>query len=208
MKNEKSLYDEIFMTNAAPDIKDTNSSKDIKDAIDDANLNDTVRMEDIFVFEDKNSKDKKEPEKFTKPENKDLKEDIKLEDAKFFDLVNNTLVDLRLDLDKVDLSSELASMKETSKENVIPEIANITTPTPTLEDKIETPVVGNITLEDFKASNKIPKDSLTSEVTAPTEEPTKSNKNTNFAWLSYIFVILLVLVAIGGSLTFLVHQFK
>lgn len=208
MKNEKSLYDEIFMTNAAPDIKDTNSSKDIKDAIDDANLNDTVRMEDIFVFEDKNSKDKKEPEKFTKPENKDLKEDIKLEDAKFFDLVNNTLVDLRLDLDKVDLGSELASMKETSKENAIPEIANIATPTPTLEDKTETPVVGNITLEDFKDSNKIPKDSLTSEVTAPTEEPTKSNKNTNFAWLSYIFVILLVLVAIGGSLTFLVHQFK
>ena len=208
MKNEKSLYDEIFMTNAAPDIKDTNSSKDIKDAIDEANLNDTVGMENIFVFEDKSPKDKKEPEKFTKPEDKDLKEDIKLEDAKFFDLVNNTLVDLRLDLDKVDLGSELDSMKETSKESASSEILSINTPTPTLEDEIETPVVGNITLEDFNASKGIPKNSLASEVTAPTEEPTKSNKNTHFAWLSYVFVILLVLVAIGGSLTFLVHQFK
>ena len=28
MNKEKSLYDEIFMTNEAPDIKDTNSNKD------------------------------------------------------------------------------------------------------------------------------------------------------------------------------------
>ena len=205
MDKEKSLYDEIFMTNEAPNIKDTNSNKDIKDAIDGANLNETVGMEDIFVFED-DKKPAKEEKKFNKEE-KALKEDIKLEDAKFFDLVNNTLVDLRLDLDKVDLGNELNSMKESAKDMVSQEVKE-TVEYPTLkEEKAEEAVVNNITLEDFQDSNKTEATPENIEVTAPLDNSSET-KRSGFTWLSYVLVVLLVLVAIGGSLTFLVHQFK
>lgn len=205
MDKEKSLYDEIFMTNEAPNIRDTNSNKDIKDAIDGANLNETVGMEDIFVFED-DKKPAKEEKKFNKEE-KALKEDIKLEDAKFFDLVNNTLVDLRLDLDKVDLGNELNSMKESAKDMVSQEVRE-TVESPTLKEaKAEEAVVNNITLEDFQDSNKTEATPENIEVTAPLDNSSET-KRSGFTWLSYVLVVLLVLVAIGGSLTFLVHQFK
>ena len=205
MDKEKSLYDEIFMTNEAPDIKDTNSSKDIKDAIDGANLNETVGMEDIFVFEDDKKAAIKEEKKFNKEE-KELKEDIKLEDAKFFDLVNNTLVDLRLDLDKVDLGNELDSMKESAKDMVSQEVKAAESPT-LKEVKAEEAVVNNITLEDFQDSNKTEETPESIKVTAPLDKPSET-KRGGFTWLSYVLVVLLVLVAIGGSLNFLVHQFK
>ncbi len=205
MDKEKSLYDEIFMTNEAPNIKDTNSNKDIKDAIDGANLNETVGMEDIFVFED-DKKPAKEEKKFNKEE-KALKEDIKLEDAKFFDLVNNTLVDLRLDLDKVDLGNELNSMKESAKD-MVSQAVRETVESPTLKEaKAEEAVINNITLEDFQDSNKTEATPENIEVTVPLDNPSET-KRGGFTWLSYVLVVLLVLVAIGGSLTFLVHQFK
>lgn len=197
MNKEKSLYDEIFMTNEAPDIKDTNSSKDIKDAIDDANLNDTVGMEDIFVFDDKNTKEQEK--KDIKIEKEETDSPIKLEDAKFFDLVNNTLVDLRLDLDKVNLDNKLAEMKNDSKDNVSPLVNDYNKK----DDKeLDKTMVNSITLDDFKES----KDNNISQV-VETPKDVKSKGNL-FPWLSYVFVILLILVAIGGSLTFLVRQFK
>ena len=197
MNKEKSLYDEIFMTNEAPDIKDTNSSKDIKDAIDDANLNDTVGMEDIFVFDDKNTKEQEK--KDIKIEKEETSSAIKLEDAKFFDLVNNTLVDLRLDLDKVNLDNELAEMKNDSKDNVSPLVNDYNKK----DDKeLDKTMVNSITLDDFKES----KDNNISQV-VKTPKEVKSNGNL-FPWLSYVFVVLLILVSIGGSLAFLVRQFK
>lgn len=197
MNKEKSLYDEIFMTNEAPDIKDTNSSKDIKDAIDDANLNETVGMEDIFVFDDKNTKD--EEKKDIKIEKEETSSAIKLEDAKFFDLVNNTLVDLRLDLDKVNLDNELAEMKNDSKDNVSP-LVNDYNKKDTKE--LDKTMVNSITLDDFKESKD---NSISQVVETPKEVKSKGNL---FPWLSYVLVVLLILVAIGGSLTFLVRQFK
>lgn len=197
MNKEKSLYDEIFMTNEAPDIKDTNSSKDIKDAIDDANLNETVGMEDIFVFDDKNTKD--EEKKDIKIEKEETSSAIKLEDAKFFDLVNNTLVDLRLDLDKVNLDNELAEMKNDSRDNVSP-LVNDYNKKDTKE--LDKTMVNSITLDDFKESKD---NSISQVVETPKEVKSKGNL---FPWLSYVFVVLLILVAIGGSLTFLVRQFK
>lgn len=197
MNKEKSLYDEIFMTNEAPDIKDTNSSKDIKDAIDDANLNDTVGMEDIFVFDDKNTKEQEK--KNIKIEKEETDSAIKLEDAKFFDLVNNTLVDLRLDLDKVNLDNELAEMKNDSKDNVSP-LVNDYNKKDTKE--LDKTMVNSITLDDFKES----KDNNISQVVETSKEV--KAKGNLFYWLSYVFVVLLILVAIGGSLTFLVRQFK
>lgn len=197
MNKEKSLYDEIFMTNEAPDIKDTNSSKDIKDAIDDANLNDTVGMEDIFVFDDKNTKEQEK--KDIKIEKEETSSAIKLEDAKFFDLVNNTLVDLRLDLDKVNLDNELAEMKNDSKDNVSPLVNDYNKK----DDKeLDKTMVNSITLDDFKESKD---NNISQVVETPKEVKSKGNL---FAWLSYVFVVLLILVAIGGSLTFLVRQFK
>ena len=198
MNKEKSLYDEIFMTNEAPDIKDTNSSKDIKDAIDDANLNDTVGMEDIFVFDDKDMKENNKKE-VKAQEEEPVDDAIKLEDAKFFDLVNNTLVDLRLDLDKVNLDNELASMKEEAKDNVSP-LVNDHNKKDTNE--LDKTIVNNITLDDFKESKD---DSISPVVEAPKEVKSKSKL---FPWFSYVLVVLLVLVVIGGSLTFLVRQFK
>ena len=197
MNKEKSLYDEIFMTNEAPDIKDTNSSKDIKDAIDDANLNDTVGMEDIFVFYDKNTKEQEK--KDIKIEKEETSSAIKLEDAKFFDLVNNTLVDLRLDLDKVNLDNELAEMKNDSKDNVSP-LVNDYNKKDTKE--LDKTMVNSITLDDFKESKD---NNISQVVETPKEVKSKGNL---FPWLSYVFVVLLILVAIGGSLTFLVRQFK
>lgn len=197
MNKEKSLYDEIFMTNEAPDIKDTNSSKDIKDAIDDANLNETVGMEDIFVFDDKNTKD--EEKKDIKIEKEETSSAIKLEDAKFFDLVNNTLVDLRLDLDKVNLDNELAEMKNNSKDNVSP-LVNDYNKKDTKE--LDKTMVNSITLDDFKESKD---NNISQVVETPKEVKSKGNL---FPWLSYVFVVLLILIAIGGSLTFLVRQFK
>ena len=197
MNKEKSLYDEIFMTNEAPDIKDTNSNKDIKDAIDDANLNDTVGMEDIFVFDDKNTKEQEK--KNIKIEKEETSSPIKLGDAKLFDLVNNTLVDLRLDLDKVNLDNELAEMKNDSKDNVSP-LVNDYNKKDTKE--LDKTMVNSITLDDFKES----KDNNISQV-VETPKDVKSKGNL-FPWLSYVFVVLLILVAIGGSLTFLVRQFK
>ena len=197
MNKEKSLYDEIFMTNEAPNIKDTNSSKDIKDAIDDANLNETVEMEDIFVFDDKNTKD--EEKKDIKIEKEETSSAIKLEDAKFFDLVNNTLVDLRLDLDKVNLDNELAEMKNDSRDNVSP-LVNDYNKKDTKE--LDKTMVNSITLDDFKESKD---NSISQVVETPKEVKSKGNL---FPWLSYVLVVLLILVAIGGSLTFLVRQFK
>lgn len=197
MNKEKSLYDEIFMTNEAPDIKDTNSSKDIKDAIDDANLNDTVGMEDIFVFDDKNTEEQEK--KDIKIEKEETSSAIKLEDAKFFDLVNNTLVDLRLDLDKVNLDNELAEMKNDSKDNVSP-LVNDYNKKDTKE--LDKTMVNSITLDDFKESKD---NNISQVVETPKEVKSKGNL---FPWLSYVFVVLLILVAIGGSLTFLVRQFK
>lgn len=197
MNKEKSLYDEIFMTNEAPDIKDTNSNKDIKDAIDDANLNDTVGMEDIFVFDDKNTKEQEK--KDIKIEKEETSSAIKLEDAKFFDLVNNTLVDLRLDLDKVNLDNELAEMKNDSKDNVSP-LVNDYNKKDTKE--LDKTMVNSITLDDFKESKD---NNISQVVETPKEVKSKGNL---FPWLSYVFVVLLILVAIGGSLTFLVRQFK
>ena len=197
MNKEKSLYDEIFMTNEAPDIKDTNSSKDIKDAIDDANLNETVGMEDIFVFDDKNTKD--EEKKDIKIEKEETSSAIKLEDAKFFDLVNNTLVDLRLDLDKVNLDNELAEMKNNSKDNVSP-LVNDYNKKDTKE--LDKTMVNSITLDDFKESKD---NNISQVVETPKEVKSKGNL---FPWLSYVFVVLLILIALGGSLTFLVRQFK
>ena len=197
MNKEKSLYDEIFMTNEAPDIKDTNSSKDIKDAIDDANLNDTGGMEDIFVFDDKNTKEQEK--KDIKIEKEETSSAIKLEDAKFFDLVNNTLVDLRLDLDKVNLDNELAEMKNDSKDNVSP-LVNDYNKKDTKE--LDKTMVNSITLDDFKESKD---NNISQVVETPKEVKSKGNL---FPWLSYVFVVLLILVAIGGSLAFLVRQFK
>ena len=124
---------------------------------------------------------------------------IKLEDAKFFDLVNNTLVELRLDLDKVNLDNELAEMKNDSKDNVSPLVNDYNKK----DDKeLDKTMVNSITLDDFKESKD---NNISQVVETPKEVKSKGNL---FPWLSYVFVVLLILVAIGGSLTFLVRQFK
>ena len=90
-------------------------------------------------------------------------------------------------------------MKNDSKDNVSP-LVNDYNKKDTKE--LDKTMVNSITLDDFKESKD---NSISQVVETPKEVKSKGNL---FPWLSYVFVVLLILIAIGGSLTFLVRQFK
>ena len=98
----KTLYDEIFSENKAPQVTDNNGVQEIKDAIDNKKFDDKdmVNLEDIFVFDSEN-KDSKTKTASSSLKSTDSDDDCLLEDAKYYDLINNTLVDLRLNLEEV-----------------------------------------------------------------------------------------------------------
>ena len=183
-KNEsKTLYDEIFNANKAPEVIDNNGNQEIKDALkmEKFDNKELIDLEDIFVFE--------EPKKDDNSSNNDsslelpskAKEDIALDDAKYYDLINNTLVDLRLNLeDSIDKVEELQSV---NLDNLIKNDNGNT------KEDLNTEV-----LEENQEINNV-------NIEVPKEQPQKKG---SYFWLNYAFVAILVVISIVGSLTLLI----
>lgn len=191
----KTLYDEIFNNTKAPQTTNNENYQEIKDAIDNKKFNeqDMVDLEDIFVIDDKN----KETEDANLATDSQAKhnntEDIKLEDSKYYDLINNTLVDLRLNLE--DVEQETKELENINLDNLIKKKEEITSENITVDNKEATNPKSETTSNNF-VSNK--KDQL--EVTAVSKEPAKKS---SFFWLNYALVVVLIVISIIGSLNLL-----
>ena len=138
----KTLYDEIFKNDKAPEVTTNNGNQEIKDAIDNKEFsnNDIVNLEDIFVFDDK--------DKNTIPE--EIKADSKPKagnDDKYNDLINNTLIDLKLDLENI--GKESSELQNINLDNIIKENDDIK-PEEIADTKIKRPEVQN---DDIKKLN-------------------------------------------------------
>lgn len=189
----KTLYDEIFNESSAPEVTNNNGVKEIKDAIDNKkfNENDMVALEDIFVFND--GKDSKTKDIDNKTSSLDSDDGCLMEDAKYFDLINNTLVDLRLNLE--DVNHNEAPLSDVNLNNLIKKDNEVS------YDEIR-PFVVNDTSND-KANNTDLENSSVIKVEIPKKD---AGKKMPF-WVNYAFVVALVAISIIGSLTFLMKQF-
>ncbi len=192
-KNEsKTLYDEIFNANKAPEVIDNNGNQEIKDALkmEKFDNKELIDLEDIFVFEDqeKNNDSSSNDNSLELPSK--AKEDIALDDAKYYDLINNTLVDLRLNLEdnndkveelqSVNLDNLIKNDNENAKEEALQEDIKEDLNTEVLE---ENQGINNVNIEVSK------------------EQPQKKG---SYFWLNYAFVAILVVISIIGSLTLLI----
>lgn len=192
-KNEsKTLYDEIFNANKAPEVIDNNGNQEIKDALkmEKFDNKELIDLEDIFVFEDqeKNNDSSSNDNSLELPSK--AKEDIALDDAKYYDLINNTLVDLRLNLEdsndkveelqSVNLDNLIKNDNENAKEEALQEDIKEDLNTEVLE---ENHGINNVNIEVSK------------------EQPQKKG---SYFWLNYALVAILVVISIVGSLTLLI----
>lgn len=194
----KTLYDEIFSENKAPQVTNNNGVQEIKDAIDNKKFDDKdmVNLEDIFAF-DNDAKDSKVNAASSSLKSTDNDDGCLLEDAKYYDLINNTLVDLRLNLEEVKTGEE--AFCDVNLDNLIKKDDNVK------YDEIR-PVTFTPDIKDT-ASNQIEnvvQNQNSFKLDVANVEPTK--KVLPF-WINYAFVAALVAVSIVGSLTFLMKQF-
>ncbi len=214
----KTLYDEIFKNDKAPEVTTNNGNQEIKDAIDNKEFsnNDIVNLEDIFVFDDK--------DKNTIPEK--IKADSKPKagnDDKYNDLINNTLIDLKLDLENI--SKESSELQNINLDNIIKENDDIK-PEEIADTKIKSPEVQNDDINSKKEAefqlekvvdskdnfqtgeNSIIKTEINQDAKIPNDiESKKAQKSSSF-WINYALVAALVMLAIVSSLAFLIRQFK
>ena len=214
----KTLYDEIFKNDKAPEVTTNNGNQEIKDAIDNKEFsnNDIVNLEDIFVFDDK--------DKNTIPE--EIKADSKPKagnDDKYNDLINNTLIDLKLDLENI--SKESSELQNINLDNIIKENDDIK-PEEIADTKIKSPEVQNDDINskkeaefqlekvvDFKdncqtGENSIIKTEINQDTKIPKDIESKQAKKSSCFWINYALVAALIMLAIFSSLAFLIHQFK
>lgn len=222
----KTLYDEIFKNDKAPEVTTNNGNQEIKDAIDNKefNNNDIVNLEDIFVFDDK--------DKNTIPE--EIKADLKpkatsdnnYSDDKYNDLINNTLIDLKLDLENV--SKESPELQNINLDNIIKKNDDIKHEE-ILETKTENHEAKNAAInskmetesqlekvinskddcqtgENSVIKTEINQDTKNTKIKKDTED--KKVKKSSCFWINYALVAALVMLAIVSSLAFLIHQFK
>lgn len=194
----KTLYDEIFSENKAPQVTDSNGVQEIKDAIDNKKFDDKdmVNLEDIFVL-DNEAKDNKVNAVSSSLKSTDNDDGCLLEDAKYYDLINNTLVDLRLNLEEV--KADEGEFRDVNLDNIIKKDDDVK------YDEIR-PVTFTVDDKDT-ASNpveNIVQNQSSVKLDVAKVEPAK--KVLPF-WINYAFVAALVAVSIVGSLTFLMKQF-
>lgn len=194
----KTLYDEIFSENKAPQVTDSNGVQEIKDAIDNKKFDDKdmVNLEDIFVL-DNEAKDNKVNAVSSSLKSTDNDDGCLLEDAKYYDLINNTLVDLRLNLEEVKAGE--GEFRDVNLDNIIKKDDDVK------YDEIR-PVTFTVDDKDT-ASNpveNIVQNQSSVKLDVAKVEPAK--KVLPF-WINYAFVAALVAVSIVGSLTFLMKQF-
>ena len=193
----KTLYDEIFSENKAPQVTDNNGVQEIKDAIDNKKFDDKdmVNLEDIFVFDSEN-KDSKTKIASSSLKSTDSDDDCLLEDAKYYDLINNTLVDLRLNLEEVKSKGTLGDI---NLDNLIKKDDDI-------KEKEISPLTASL---DTKGTNSNSTDKLIQNQSSVKLDIVKEEppKKTLPFWVNYAFVAVLVAISIVGSLTFLMKQF-
>ena len=186
-KEEKTLYNEIFQSSNSPKVTTTDANKEITDAIDSTNLNDVVNMEEIFTLDDKKKTEAQEPNLNSQSD----ENQITLDDASLYSFIDDTLVNVKLDLHMLDNigANELPKLdKETIKSETKP------------KDDI-TPLVK-------------PKEEVISATITPNEleknldKLDKIGKQSHTFWINYAIVAVLIIIAITSSLNFLVKQFK
>ena len=97
-KEEKTLYNEIFQSSNSPKVTTTDANKEITDAIDSTNLNDVVNMEEIFTLDDKKKTEAQEPNLNSQSD----ENQITLDDASLYSFIDDTLVNVKLDLHMLD----------------------------------------------------------------------------------------------------------
>lgn len=186
-KEEKTLYNEIFQSSNSPKVTTTDANKEITDAIDSTNLNDVVNMEEIFTLDDKKKTEVQEPNLNSQSD----ENQITLDDASLYSFIDDTLVNVKLDLHMLDniVANELPKLdKETIKSETKP------------KDDI-TPLVR-------------PKEEVISATITPNEleknldKLDKIGKQSHTFWINYAIVAVLIIIAITSSLNFLIKQFK
>ena len=194
----KTLYDEIFSENKAPQVTDSNGVQEIKDAIDNKKFDDKdmVNLEDIFVFDNEN-KDGKVSTASNSLKSTDNDDGCLLEDAKYYDLINNTLVDLRLNLEEVKAGEN--ALHDVNLDNLIKKDDDVK------YDEIR-PVTFTVDDKDTADNSALNIVQNQSSVKLDVAKVEPAKKVLPF-WINYAFVAALVAVSIVGSLTFLMKQF-
>lgn len=192
-KNEsKTLYDEIFNANKAPEVIDNNGNQEIKDALkmEKFDNKELIDLEDIFVFEDqeKNNDSSSNDNSLELPSK--AKEDIALDDAKYYDLINNTLVDLRLNLE--DSNDKVEELQSVNLDNLIKN-DNENAKEEALQEDIKEDLNTEV-LEENQGINNV-------NIEVSKEQPQKKG---SYFWLNYALVAILVVISIVGSLTLLI----
>lgn len=186
-KEEKTLYNEIFQSSNSPKVTTTDANKEITDAIDSANLNDVVNMEEIFTLDDKKKTEVQEPSLNSQSD----ENQITLDDASLYSFIDDTLVNVKLDLHMLDNIgvNELPKLdKETIKSETKP------------KDDI-TPLV--------KLKEEVVNATITpNELEKNLDKLDKIGKQSHNFWINYAIVAVLIIIAITSSLTFLIKQFK
>ena len=218
----KTLYDEIFKNDKAPEVTTNNGNQEIKDAIDNKefNNNDIVNLEDIFVFDDKDKDKNTIPAEIKVDLKPKATSDNNYSDDKYNDLINNTLIDLKLDLENV--SKESPELQDINLDNIIKKNDDIKHEE-ILETKPENHEAKNAAINSkMETESQLEKvinskdDCQTGEnIVSKTEinQDTKIKKDTEVKkssgfWINYALVAALVMLAIVSSLAFLIHQFK
>lgn len=194
----KTLYDEIFSENKAPQVTDSNGVQEIKDAIDNKKFDDKdmVNLEDIFVFDNEN-KDSKVSTASNSLKSTNNDDGCLLEDAKYYDLINNTLVDLRLNLEEVKAGEN--ALHDVNLDNLIKKDDDVK------YDEIR-PVTFTVDDKDTADNSALNIVQNQSSVKLDVAKAEPAKKVLPF-WINYAFVAALVAVSIVGSLTFLMKQF-
>lgn len=219
----KTLYDEIFKNDKAPEVTTNNGNQEIKDAIDNKefNNNDIVNLEDIFVFDDKDNNTI--PEEIKADSEPKATSDNNYSDDKYNDLINNTLIDLKLDLENV--SKESPELQDINLDNIIKKNDDIKHEE-ILETKPENHEAKNAAINskmetesqlekviNFKdncqtGENSVIKTEINQDTKIKKDTEDKKVKKSSGFWINYALVAALVMLAIVSSLAFLIRQFK
>lgn len=186
-KEEKTLYNEIFQSSNSPKVTTTDANKEITDAIDSANLNDVVNMEEIFTLDDKKNTEVQEPSLNSQSD----ENQITLDDASLYSFIDDTLVNVKLDLHMLD-NIGVNELPKLDKETIKSETKPKDDITPLVKPKEE---VVNATITPNELEKNL-------------DKLDKIGKQSHNFWINYAIVAVLIIIAITSSLTFLIKQFK
>lgn len=186
-KEEKTLYNEIFQSSNSPKVTTTDANKEITDAIDSTNLNDVVNMEEIFTLDDKKKTEAQEPNLNSQSD----ENQITLDDASLYSFIDDTLVNVKLDLHMLD-NIGVNELPKLDKETIKSETKPKDDITPLVKPKEE---VVNATITPNELEKNL-------------DKLDKIGKQSHNFWINYAIVAVLIIIAITSSLNFLVKQFK